>query len=232
MPIAALIHLAMALLAFISTGAFFLAYLRTKNEGVLRLSGPFFFITCYTLAMGVPVLVTHDPDTLAWSLFAGLVSIFLCILTAYRLPIFERSPVFGRAAPYLIATTIVVATIVLILEFLDPNLPTVTKEGLVIWNVAEVGAWLLGGLCLFTGLSWGFLFLENSRLVTDWRSRFKVYILALDGILFGIAGFIYFLSQRERETLTAYFLMVLALSCTAVVFTRARFHEEEGETPA
>jgi hypothetical protein len=176
--------------------------------------------------MGVPALLTNDPDTLAWSLFAGLVSIFLCILTAYRLPIFERSPVFGKAAPYLIAVTIVVATIVLILEFIDPNLPTVSSEGLISWNVQETGAWLLGALCLFTGLSWGFLFLENSHLVNDWRSRFKVYVLAGDGVLFGIAGFIYFLSQKERETLTAYFLMVLALSFTAVVFTRARFYEE------
>ena len=140
MPISALIHVTMAVLAFVSTGAFFLAYLRTKNDGVLRLSGPFFFITCYTLAMGVPALLTNDPNTLAWSLFAGLVSIFLCILTAYRLPIFERSPIFGKAAPYLIAVTIVVATIVLILEFIDPNLPTVSSEGLISWNVQETGA--------------------------------------------------------------------------------------------
>jgi hypothetical protein len=227
MPVVILIYIILALLAFISTVSFLISYRKTKNIDILKLSWPFFFIMCYNFLMGVPALFTQEPSVLAWSLFFGLVAVFLSILSAYRLPIFEKSPVFGRAAPFLIILSIVVAFIVLTLEFFDPELPRILESGLIEWNIEKTGALLLGSLCFFTGLSWGFLFLKNSRLASNQRSRLKVYVLAGDGILFGIAGFVYFFSQGQRETIIAHLIMVIALSFTAVVFAKARLSEKE-----
>jgi predicted membrane-bound mannosyltransferase len=129
------------------------------------------------------------------------------------------------------ALTTLVAVVSLTLEFFDPTLPTINSNGIIFWHMQPIGAWATAAISLITGIAWGVIFLNSSQYVTDAYSRLKAYVLAADGMTWGLAAFLYFPSYNQVQTLTSFFLMVVSLSVTAVVFTLARLRGSRLSVP-
>lgn len=221
-----LFHISSGILAGISSLAIYFSYLKNHSKHVQKLILPFLSVTFYSLFTGVPIFFTDNLEYINLWFIVALVFVFSCIITAYQLPLFSENPKFSNISKRLIPITVIIGILILILEYFDRALPIINASGIIFWNMNPIGAFIMSLMALVTGLLWGVLFFDGSRLVTGIVSRLKAYVLAGDGIIWGISAFLYFPSNNQLQTIVSFLLTIISLLVTAFVFTLAHLQKK------
>lgn len=202
-----------------SATSFFLwrSYRTSKNYAVLFLTLMFGFLGIYALMVSLPVILfANNPDVVGFWRIVALMLIFGVILISIPVQRAISSGSLKTISLYLFGVFSVLAVAALF-DLVSNYQTPVIGPYIVEWRASTIGLWIVGISSFAYGLLWSFVFLRDSKKAEQKQQRFKLQVLAADGVVLGLAGLIGFLGTEVWHTYTAIGLLIFAILITLIM---------------
>lgn len=220
------LQLALAALSFITALSFLVSYI--KNKHLLQLKLFIFFISTTAIAasFAVPFFIEpYEPLYASAGAITALLFTLLTVIIAFEVPYY---PVHTRLYKYRNVIKNVIAFIGLgfiSFSLINPPLPVIDNSGLVFWGIHPITAWGFGFVVLLASILWSFLHYKSGKMTPRLNilTRIKIFILSIDGIMWGAAALIYFTANNVAAITVAFTLMLTSFLATAIVFWASKY---------
>lgn len=206
-----LLFLVMFLLLAVITGFLHRSAKNSRNQAVKSLFLIFFFISCYSLILGIFSMFGQNYPYLA--VFGYNLAVLLAFVSLYfitRIPTFSESNLAKKYAKYLKGTILTIGAFAMIIQLLDLRLPILGTKGIILWNQNPLATWLTGVTILGYMLIWSYLAYKNTSFISDKYQKLKLQALCFDALCIGISAFLFFPSQNELQSLISFIIIVPA----------------------
>lgn len=196
---------------------FTIAYEKTCNKYVLYYALAFLAMFLFTFSLSVPVLTSPQNTTLlAYAHIASVIFIYCLIFLCFRIQLLVTNHFFKRHFVFFNITLVALALFTLYFMFTNLQTPSI-GERFIIWHIDGYAGAILSSISLFYGLFWAYLFRKVAKMLQDKTLRMRMSVFSINGVLYGLAGFLLFGSDSvSGQTLAILFFTASSILSSAV----------------
>jgi len=220
------LHGVMGILTALMTIIFFVSYKLNDNKVSKKLSLFFLFFTLYSASVTTSIIAfPGNMQVAGFGIIIGLYFIMLVAMMGFDTPLFYKHPFFESNAGRMRVIFSMLWGLFSIYGILFQQLPYVGKGNFMYWNMTPICGYGLALLCFLAATGFGYLYISNGNYsdTQNTETYLKMRILAIDGILWSIAGPSYIVGSSFWAISMAFIIMISSFSATAGIFIYYRF---------